>query len=131
MFTLDQIKTAHSKVKSGTDFPRYIQDLIVLGVEAYSTYVTDGHSEYFGSDGRNLKSDAKYSVLKISEISNSETFINRLKLHQQGQTDYMTFCNDCANSGVEMWMVDTKELTCTYYDISGKKMWEEKIPVLK
>jgi len=111
MFTLDQIKTAHSKVKSGTDFPGYIQDLIVLGVEAYSTYVTDGHTEYFGSDGHNLKSDAKYSVLKISEISNSETFINRLKLHQQGQTDYMTFCNDCANSGVKMWMVDTKELT--------------------
>ncbi len=57
-------------------------------------------------------------------------FINRLKFHQQGQTDYMTFCNDCAKTGVEMWMVDTKELTCTYYDISGKKMLEEKIPTV-
>lgn len=29
MFILDQIKAAHSKVKSGGDFPTYIQDLIL------------------------------------------------------------------------------------------------------
>lgn len=29
MFTLDQIKAAHNKVKSGADFPAYIQDLIL------------------------------------------------------------------------------------------------------
>ena len=130
MFTIDQIKAAHSKVKSGADFPQYIQDLIALGVEAYSTYVMDGHAEYFGIDYHNLKSPAKYSILNIAEKSDSETFINRLKLHQKGQTDYMTFCNDCAKTGVEMWMVDTKELTCTYYDISGKKMLQEKIPTV-
>ncbi len=27
MFTVEQIKTAHSKVKSGADFPAYIQDI--------------------------------------------------------------------------------------------------------
>lgn len=35
MFTLDQIREAHVKVKSGADFPHYIQDLIVLGVQKY------------------------------------------------------------------------------------------------
>ena len=130
MFTLEQIKTAHSKVKSGADFPKYIQELITLGVEAYSTYVTDGHSEYFGIDYHNIKSDAKYSVLHVSENSNKDTFINCLKTHQQGQTDYMTFCNDCAKTGVKMWMVDTKEMNCIYYDKSGKKMLEEKIPTV-
>jgi len=131
MFTLDQVKAAHSKVKSGADFPAYIQDLIKLGVISYSTYVIDGHAEYFGDNDYTVKSEGKYSFLTVLEKSDKETFINRLKMHQQGQTDYMTFCNDCANTGVEMWMVDSKELTCTYYDISGKKMWEEKIPVLK
>jgi hypothetical protein len=27
MFTIEQIDQAHSKVKSGADFPKYIQDL--------------------------------------------------------------------------------------------------------
>ncbi len=43
MFTLEQIKSAHSKVKSGADFPNYIQDLINLGIKSYHTYVSDGH----------------------------------------------------------------------------------------
>ena len=30
MFTIKQIKDAHSKVKSGADFPKYMQDIIVL-----------------------------------------------------------------------------------------------------
>ena len=32
MFTIQQIKEAHSKVKSGSDFPKYVQDIIALGV---------------------------------------------------------------------------------------------------
>lgn len=129
MFTIDQIKEAHSKVKSGADFPQYIQDLIGLGVEAYSTYVMDGHTEYFGKDDYHIKSDSKYPVLNVSEKSDSGNFINRLKIHQQGQTDYMTFCNDSTNNGVEKWIVDTRKMTCTYYDKAGNNMLEEKIPI--
>ncbi len=33
MFTIEQIKEAHAKVKSGADFPNYIHDLIILGVK--------------------------------------------------------------------------------------------------
>lgn len=130
MFSLEQIKTVHSKVKSGADFPRYIQDLIELGIESYHTYVLDGHAQYFGRDNYDIKSDAKYSVLNVSGKSDSETFINRLKAHQQGLTDYMTFCNDSAKSGVEKWIVDTQKMTCTYYDKAGNNMLEEKIPTV-
>jgi hypothetical protein len=42
MFTVEQIKTAHGKVKSGADFPAYIQDIKKLGVTSYETFVTDG-----------------------------------------------------------------------------------------
>ncbi|MBK6984682.1 MAG: DUF1398 family protein [Bacteroidetes bacterium] len=130
MFTIDQIKAAHSKVKSGADFPKYIQDLIGLGVEAYSTYVIDGHAEYFGKNGYQIKSDAKYADLNIAEKSDSQIFINRLKFHQQGQSDYMTFCNDSAKAGVEKWIVDTRKMTCTYYDLAGNRMLEEQIPTV-
>ena len=35
MFTVEQIQEAHSKVKSGADFPKYIQDIKKLGVDAF------------------------------------------------------------------------------------------------
>lgn len=130
MFTIEQIKTAHSKVKSGADFPSYVQDLIELGVVCYNSYVKDGHAEYFGKDGYKVLSDAKYPTLNVVEKSDSEAFIIRLKIHQQGQTDYLTFCNDAAGLGVEKWVVDTQKMTCTYYDLVGNKMLEEKIPSL-
>ncbi len=50
MFQLTKIKDAHAKVKSGADFPAYIQDLIQLGVLSYDTFVMDGHSVFNGAD---------------------------------------------------------------------------------
>lgn len=130
MFTLEQIKAAHSKVKSGADFPKYIQDLGNLSVICYYTYVVDGHTEYFGPNNYQVNSDTKYPVLNISEKNDLKTFVNRLKAHQQGQTDYMTFCNDAANTGVEKWVVDIKKMTCIYYGLSKNIMLEEKIPTI-
>ena len=35
MFTIKQIEEAHSKVKSGAEFPNYIQDIKEIGVVAF------------------------------------------------------------------------------------------------
>ncbi|MDD2305925.1 MAG: DUF1398 family protein [Prolixibacteraceae bacterium] len=128
MFTLDQIKAAHSKVKSGADFPNYIQDLIKLGVTFYETYVLDGHTDYLGTDDYIIASAPKYTQLIIAEKSDEEQFRLDLKAHQQGKTDYATFCNDCAKSGVEKWTVRMDKMTCTYYDKAGNELLEEVIP---
>ena len=127
MFTLEQIKAAHSKVKSGADFPAYIQDITKLGVTAYDTYVTDGHVDYQGAESHKLTSPPKYEPLTIAENSNKEQFQSDLKAHQQGKTDYPTFCSDCAKSGVDKWQVRMDEMTCTYYDKAGNKMLTEQI----
>ncbi len=50
MFTIQQIKEAHAKVKSGADFPKYIQDIIALGVTSFETFVFDNHTDYYGKD---------------------------------------------------------------------------------
>jgi len=60
MFTIEQIKEAHAKVKSGADFPNYIQDLIILGVKGYDTFVSDGHTEYYGVNNYTVASEEKY-----------------------------------------------------------------------
>lgn len=128
MFTITHIKEAHTKVKSGTDFPKYLQELIKLGVKKYETFITDSHTEYEGIDAFTIKSDSKYASLTISNISDGEKFKHYLKIHQQGQTDYLTFCNHSAECGVEKWVVDTTAMTCIYYDTKGTEILAEKIP---
>jgi hypothetical protein len=51
-----------------------------------------------------------------------------LKKHQQGQTDYSTFCNDCAKSGIDKWVICMDKMTCTYYDKAGNEILIEDIP---
>lgn len=128
MFTLEQIKTAHSQVKSGADFPKYIRDIQKLGVTAYEVFVSDGHTDYYGKNDFKITSSAKYDTLPLSKISHSEKFTSDLLAHQQGKTDYMAFCLDCANSGIEKWIVNIAEMTCTYYDVAGTNILTEIIP---
>ena len=128
MFTLDQIKTAHSKVKSGADFPAYINDIKQLGVTGYETYVSDGHTDYYGENDFKTSTVAKYDLLAISEHSNAEQFKMDLKAHQQGQTNYPTFCSDCAKSGIEKWAVRMDKMTCTYYDKADNEILVELVP---
>ena len=128
MFELKEIKEAHSKVKSGADFPNYVQDLIKLGVKKYNTYVSDGHTLYFGDNDYQIPSEPKYAELNVANISDKERFKHYLKSHQRGQTDYPAFCNHSAETGVEKWTVDMSQMTCTYYDKSNSIMLEEQIP---
>ncbi len=128
MFTIGQIKSAHSKVKSGADFPAYIQEIKALGITLYETYVMDGHSNYFGTGNYKINTTAKYDQLEIAEAANADQFKADLKAHQQGKTDYPAFCNDCAKSGIEKWVVAMESMTCTYYDKSGNKILVEAIP---
>ena len=126
-FKLTEIKEAHLKVKSGADFPNYVQDLIKLGVKKYDAYVCDGHTLFFGVDNYQVKSEAKYAEITIANISDKERFKHYLKSHQRGQTDYPTFCNNSAAMGAEKWTVDMDQMTCTYYDKSNNKMLAAQI----
>ena len=127
MFTIEAIQAAHAKVKSGADFPAYVKDLIALGILSYTTYVTDGHSDYNGSNNFKLSSPAKYEPLAIADRYN-EKFLTDLKAHQQGHTDYPTFRSDAAKSGIEKWVMDMEQKTCTYYDKAGNPVLTESIP---
>jgi uncharacterized protein YbcV (DUF1398 family) len=128
MFTLEQIKAAHSKVKSGADFPAYIQDIKKMGVTHYDTLVSNGNADYFGADGAVVSTGAKYETLTVSDTADAEQFKADLKAHQYGKTDYPTFCEDCAKSGIEKWVIYLDKMTCTYYDKAGNEVLVEVIP---
>ncbi|HWB26832.1 MAG TPA: DUF1398 family protein [Chitinophagaceae bacterium] len=128
MFTINEIKEAHAKVKSGADYPAYVQALIKLGVTGYSTFLYDGHTVYYGENNYSVQTLAGTFIREIAAKSENDTFIACLQLHQQGLTDYPTFCSDAAAAGVEKWVVDLAAMTCTYYGKAGNKMLEESIP---
>lgn len=128
MFTVSQIEQAHEKVTSGADFPQYIQEIKAMGVNAFETWVCDSHTDYYGKEDFHVTSAPQYEPLSISNITNEAQFRHYLQIHQQGLTDYITFCTHCAETGVEKWTVSLEEMTCTYYDKQGNKVVTEQIP---
>lgn len=128
MFTIEQIKASHARVKSGADFPAHIQRLIALGVTGYENYVTDGHTIFSGKNNYSIVSPAKYDTKTIAPRGNTAALKESLLVHQQGQTDYPTFCSQAAAAGVQKWVVDTHAMTCIYYDSEGTEMVKERIP---
>lgn len=127
-FTIEEIKAEHQKVKSGADFPKYIQEIKKLGVSYYKALVADGNTQYFDAENNYAETGRKYNELIVSENLNLDRFKDKLKLHQQGGTDYPTFCKDCAENGIEGWKMDLNKMTCTYFDKNRNDVLEEKVP---
>ena len=130
MFTVEQIESAHRKVKSGVDFPKYIQEIKRLGVLSFETWVFDSHTEYFGKNGFTINSKSKYKNLVIADICDKDKFGEYLKIHQKGATDYFTFCNHCAETGIEKWNVNLENMTCSYFDKAGNEILVEIVPTV-
>lgn len=130
MFTIEQIKAAHTKVKSGADYPNFVQDIIALGVIRYTTFISDGHTDYEGKDHYLISSGPRSQLFTVSGESDREGLIQDLKEHQAGKTDYLGFCRLCAGTGIEKWVADLEKMTCTYFDKQGKTILVEEIPVV-
>lgn len=128
MFTLDQIQEAFGKVKSGADFPQFVQDLKIIGVTHYDNYVADGRTIYYGTNNFSINGEPKYSEMPINADSSADKLKHSITIHQQGQTDYPTFCNQAADAGVEKWTTHMIEMTVTYFDKQGNKLTVEPIP---
>jgi uncharacterized protein YbcV (DUF1398 family) len=127
MFTVEQIELSHSKVKSGAQFPKYIQEIKEIGVTTFETWVTDSHTKYFCKNEFQTKSKPKYDWMTISKKSDINKFNQYLKMHKKGETDYVTFCKHCAETGIEKWIVDLDKMTCTYYDKAQNEILTENV----
>jgi uncharacterized protein YbcV (DUF1398 family) len=127
MFTIEQINDAHKRLGSMKTFLGYITALKLLGVERYDSYLTDGHSQYFGADGYHVKSGPFHEKLLIADDSNKQSFLRHLSLHGEGKTDYITMSRGLAESGIEKWTVDTNNATISYLDKKGNQLLVESI----
>jgi uncharacterized protein YbcV (DUF1398 family) len=128
-FTLNQIHEAYSKVKSGADFPQFVQDLKAIGVSHYDNFVADGNTCYYGTNTFILHGTPKYPTLNINSNSSAEKLKHAITIHQQSQTDYPTFCLQAAEAGVEKWTTHLVDMTVTYLNKQGEKLTVEQIPM--
>jgi len=128
MFTLEQLDAAHSKVKTGADFPRYVQDIKNLGLVYYEFLVRNGQTVYYGENNYIVEAAALYDDKTISGKSSAADVRQIIADHQQGKSDFFTFCTQVADAGVEKWVVDTRILLCSYYDLAGNCLVAEPIP---
>ena len=127
-FTLDQIHEAFKRVKSGADFPQFVQDLKSIGVSHYDNYVSDGRTIYYGANDFAIDGGPKYPSILVNTYSSADKLRHSIAIHQQGQTDYPTFCNEAADAGVEKWTTQMIAMTVTYLDKQGTKLIVEPIP---
>lgn len=127
-FTIEQLKAAHSKVKSGADFPAYIQEIKAMGVTHYETYVNDGRTNYYGANNFTVKAPAKYDTIAVAENADMAVFKAELLAHQQGKTDFLTFIKMCAETGIEKWQISMANMTCIYFGKAGNEVLAEHIP---
>jgi aminoglycoside 6'-N-acetyltransferase len=118
-FTLEQIHDIHERLGTMEQFPAYVRALNAIGVQNYDSYLRDGHSEYFGKELTTLRSEAVHDPLEVSDVSDRETVVEHLRLHEQGKTSYIEMSTGLADSGVEKWTVDTMAMTLTFADTRG------------
>ncbi len=87
-----------------------------------------GHAQYCGADRYTITSLAKYDTLSIAAQTDKDHFVQELRVHQQGGSDYMTFCRMAAASGISKRTMDMQAMTCTYYDTADNPVIIEQIP---
>lgn len=126
MFTIEQINAIHDRLGNAQTLADYLRALNALGIETYDSYLTDGHSEYFGGDHQ-VNSPAYHDKLTVAETSNREAFLKHLKAHEEGKTSYVEMSQGLADSGIEKWTFDTNQMTIAYYDKSGNALLTENI----
>lgn len=127
MFTLEQINELHNRLGAMKTFAAYVAGLKELGIQQSVSYVADGHSSYLGADGYEVVSVPVHELLIVAEASDKAQFLQHLRLHEQGKTDYLTMSEGLAASGIEKWIIDTVHSTMNYYDKQGNLILTESI----
>src|SRR6266496_698754 len=121
-FTLEQINDLHDRLGNSETLLQYARGLNALGVEHADSYLTDGHSEFFGGNGHTVASPAAHETLIVAKTSDKQSFLHHLKLHELGKTSYVEMSKGLAESGIEKWIIDTHKLTMTFYDKAGNEL---------
>jgi uncharacterized protein YbcV (DUF1398 family) len=127
MFTLEQVTDIHDRLGNEDTLGAYLRALRDIGVETYDSYITDGHAEYFGADGKKLVGPAFHETFAIAETCDKEQFLQYMQQVEQGGIGYVEMSHALADNGVEKWAFDTEQLAITYLDKAGNVLLREDV----
>lgn len=127
MPTLEQVQKIHNELGHANTLGSYLQALRSIGVTKYASYVSDGHSEYYCFNGETLVSDAVHESFIVSDEVDKKSFLTTLDLSKKGKIGYVEMSKRLADSGIERWVFNTKELTISYLDKAGTVLQKESV----
>ncbi len=126
-FTLENIEAAGKKY-TGVEFYKLIQEFIKMDICINIYNLKDGFRVYENCKGDQI--EVEFIKIPINNVETDKDLFNKiLKNHQQGNTDFITFCNEVCEVGIYKWVISTTKMTCSYYDIFDNLVCMEKIPV--
>ena len=128
MFTKELIEAAHAKVKSGSDYPAYVQELKSLGIISHEVKLIDGQWIFRGLGHRFVEFKSAVHVNSISPLVKPKHFKDILMNHQHGKTDYPTFYKEASECGVERWISDFETMKVSYLGFGNVVIDVEAIP---
>ncbi len=115
------------KQESNGNFGQLVTDLKDSGVVRFMTCASTAKSMYFNHDEESVYDEVDFFNFEIGQL-NKDQFVVDLKEHQQGLTDFPTWLEKTASSGISYWIVDLEQLTCTYYAADESSVYVEQIP---
>ncbi|HCY7997479.1 TPA: DUF1398 family protein [Staphylococcus aureus] len=126
-FKLSAIQQAHQQF-TGVDFPKLFKAFKDMGMTYNTVNIQDGTATYVHQSEDDIVTSSVKSNHPVAPSSNQSIVQDVLTRHQQGQTDFETFCDEMAQAGIYKWHIDIQAGTCTYIDLQEQAIISELIP---
>ncbi|HCY9966848.1 TPA: DUF1398 family protein [Staphylococcus aureus] len=126
-FKLSAIQQAHQQF-TGVDFPKLFKAFKDMGMTYNIVNIQDGTATYVHQSEDDIVTSSVKSNHHVAPSSNQSIVQDVLTRHQQGQTDFETFCDEMAQAGIYKWHIDIQAGTCTYIDLQEQAIISELIP---
>lgn len=126
-FKLSAIQQAHQQF-TGVDFPKLFKAFKDMGITYNIVNIQDGTATYVHQSEDDIVTSSVKSNHPVAPSSNQSIVQDVLTRHQQGQTDFETFCDEMAQAGIYKWHIDIQAGTCTYIDLQEQAIISELIP---
>ncbi len=128
-FTLSAIQQAHQQF-TGVDFPKLFKAFKDMGM-TYNIVNVDGTATYVHQSEDDIVTSSVKSNHPVAQKSNKTIVSSVLTRHQQGQTDFETFCDEMAEAGIYKWHIDLKRALVLISTCKTKLYLSELIPRYK
>ncbi|HEI7964567.1 TPA: DUF1398 family protein [Staphylococcus aureus] len=126
-FKLSAIQQAHQQF-TGVDFPKLFKAFKDMRMTYNIVNIQDGTATYVHQSEDDIVTSSVKSNHPVAPSSNQSIVQDVLTRHQQGQTDFETFCDEMAQAGIYKWHIDIQAGTCTYIDLQEQAIISELIP---